>query len=172
MSLTVPHKIWTTAGGKPYQVAKARIQLLLLSSQYPCAKLSRHWSSDNPMGICSNTTCQDHQLVESPEHILIHCPSYIAARQHLVSLQYELSDQVSQSLITRHLFTEDMMQLLLDCSALPMVIRAAQVHGPKIFSSIFYYSRTWCFSIHRSRMKRLNKWNFRWYFSKPYHLLS
>ena len=36
MSLTAPHRIWTTAGGNPYEVAKARVQLLFLASQYPC----------------------------------------------------------------------------------------------------------------------------------------
>ena len=35
MSLDCPHKLWTTAGSNPFEVAKARIQLLFLSNQYP-----------------------------------------------------------------------------------------------------------------------------------------
>ena len=53
MSLTSPHRLLTTAGSNSYEVAKARIELLLLSSQYPLAKYTRHWSVDNPNGICS-----------------------------------------------------------------------------------------------------------------------
>ena len=53
MSLTSPPRLWTTAGINSYEVARARIQLLLLSSQYPLAKYTRHWSVDNPNGICS-----------------------------------------------------------------------------------------------------------------------
>ena len=45
ISMTFPHKIWTIAGSNSYnEVAKARVQLIFMSSQYPCAKLTRHWS--------------------------------------------------------------------------------------------------------------------------------
>ena len=36
-SLSTTHPLWTSAGCKPYEVSKARIQLLFLGSQYPCA---------------------------------------------------------------------------------------------------------------------------------------
>ena len=161
MSLTNPHKIWTPAGNKPYEVAKARIQLLFLSSQYPCAKLTRHWSVENPQGICTFPLCQDHNLVESPEHILIHCPAYISTRLSMVLLCYKQKDPISHFLISKLLFTSNMMQLLLDCSALPLVIHNAQLHGEQVYNNLFYLSRTWCFALHRERMKRLNKWKFR-----------
>ena len=110
MSLTNPHKIWTTAGNKPYEVAKARIQLLFLSSQYPCAKLTRHWSVENPQGICTFPLCQDHILVESPEHILI--PANISTRLSWVLICYRQKGHISHFLINKILFTSNMMQLL------------------------------------------------------------
>ena len=50
-SLKSPHRLWTTAGEKPYEVAKARIQLLFLCSQYPCGSRTRHWSAES-LGHC------------------------------------------------------------------------------------------------------------------------
>ena len=44
MSLCSTHRLWTTAGHKTHVVANARIQLLFLSFQYPCAKWRRHWA--------------------------------------------------------------------------------------------------------------------------------
>ena len=160
MSLATTHKIWTTAGNKPYEVSKARIQLLVLGSHYPCAQYSRHWTPENPLGLCSFPMCMDHKLVESPEHILIHCPVYIATRQYLVSLCSNTSDPVSQFLMPKIMFSNMMMQFLLDCSALPLVIHFAQLFGDTLYKNLFYLSRTWCFSLHRERIKRLNKGNF------------
>jgi hypothetical protein len=67
-------------------------------------------------------------------------------------------------LITRILFSRSpnkMMQFLVDSSALPEVIHAVQLYGESILKDLFYLSRTWCFSLHRLRMRRLGKWNFR-----------
>ena len=52
-----PHRLWVSADRNTYEVAKARIQLLFLSSQYPCAKLTRHRSHENPLGLCTNDLC-------------------------------------------------------------------------------------------------------------------
>ena len=76
MSLACPHTLLLIAGQKPYEVAKARIQLLFLSSQYPCAKYSRHWTPDNPMGLCTYQQCKEHHIVESIDHVLLFCPAY------------------------------------------------------------------------------------------------
>ena len=137
VSLTNPHKILTTAVNST----------LVLSSQYPCAKLTSHWSVENPQGICTFPLCQDHNLVESPEHILIHCPAYISTRLSMVLLCYKQKDPISHFLISKLLFTSNMMQLLLDCSALPLVIHNAQLHGEQVYNNLFYLSRTWCFAL-------------------------
>ena len=57
MSLSSPHRILTTAGSNPYEVAKAKVQLQLLISQYRSAKQTRHWSPSNPQGLCTYPQC-------------------------------------------------------------------------------------------------------------------
>ena len=164
LSLPSPHRLWTSAGAKPYKVSKARILLHFLSSQYPCGKLTRHWSSSNPEGLCTFPSCHQGSLLESPEHILLECPAYSSTRNNMISLCLKVKNDVSRSLISDILtsWTADIiMQFLLDCTAMPNVIQYAQLNGQHIYDDIFYLSRTWCFSIHRERMKRLGLWNFK-----------
>ena len=145
MSLTFPHRIWTTAGCNSYEVAKARIQLLFLSSQYPCAKLIRHWSTDNPLGLCSFPECHQLNILESPEHILLHCPAYTLTRDKMITLCLKMRDPASHLLVTSFLLsnsTQTILQFLLDCSVIPEVIHAAQLNGDHIYNDLFYLSRT------------------------------
>ena len=163
MSLSRPHKLWTTAGNNPFEVAKARVQLLFLSNQYPCAKVSRHWSAENPQGLCTYPLCHTKRLIESREHILLYCPAYNKVRQRMVTTCLESDNLSVKILLTKYLVSSNpelTMQFLVDCSVLSEVIQASQKSGPHIFSDLFYYTRTWCFVIHKQRMIRLCKWNF------------
>ena len=105
LSLTTPHKLWSTAGQNIYEVSKAKIQLLFLSSQYPCAKRTRHWSPDNPDGICSVTTCKEDKQVESPEHLLLKCPAYSSTRLQLISLGMKTRNPEAHQLFVKFLFS-------------------------------------------------------------------
>ena len=163
MSLCHPHKLWTTAGNNPFEVAKARVQLLFLSNQYPCARVSRHWSAENPEGLCTYPLCHTQRLVESREHILLYCPAYNTARERIITTCLESSNPSVKILLTKYLVSSNpelTMQFLMDCSVLSEVIKAAQLSGPNIFSDLFYHTRTWCFVLHKQRMIRLCKWNF------------
>ena len=165
MSLSRPHKLWTTAGNNPFEVAKARVQLLFLSNQYPCAKVSRHWSAENPQGLCTYPLCHTKRLIESREHILLYYPAYKKVRQRMVTTCLESDNLSVKILLTKYLVSSNpelTMQFLVDCSVLSEVIQASQKSGPHIFSDLFYYTRTWCFVIHKQRMIRLCKWNFYW----------
>ena len=164
MSLCSPHRLLTTAGSNPYEVAKARVQLQLLISQYRSAKQTRHWSFTNPQGLCTYPQCNANSSIESTDHILLHCPAYASTRHSLIQLSTTLRCPVSKSLVTSCLLSHSLkkiMQLLLDCSALPEVIAAAQLHGDEVYDDLFYFGRTWCFTVHRERKKRLCQWNFR-----------
>ena len=162
LSLTTPHKLWSTASSNMHEVTKAKVQLLFLSSQYPCGKRVRHWSPDNPEGFCSFTPCRQAGIVESPEHLLLQCPAYTNTRKRLIHLALQTKQTDTHRLFVKSLLsnTRDLMQLLLDPSCIPEVISHAQYHGDNIFSDLFYLGRSWCFSIHRERMKMLGKWNF------------
>ena len=163
LSLTSPHRLWSSAGQNLYEVSKAKIQLLFLSSQYPCGERTRHWSVDNPDGLCSYERCKEAQLVESPEHILLKCPAYSNTRLRLISSFLSTLSPHAHSLFVKFLFTstKTMMQFLLDPSGIPEVISCAQLSGEAVFKDIFYLGRTWCYSHHRERSKRLGKWNFK-----------
>ena len=50
-------------------------------------------------------------------------------------------------------------QFLLDSSVIPEVINAVQLHGEQVLYLIFKVSRTWCYSLHRKRLKLLGRWN-------------
>ena len=159
MSLTAPHPIWTTPGSNPYEICKAVQQARFLSGRYRTESLARHWST-NLEGLCIVGECCN--TVETVEHILIECPSYNISRQKVVSLWLSCDVPAVSSLIMEALSSHPsyLLQFIVDCSVLPNVIRAKQYHGDIIFNRIFYYTRTWCYTLHKARMRLLNRWNF------------
>ena len=159
MSLLKPHQIWLTAGSKPYEASKAVVQVQLLSSRSRTEKLCRHWSK-NELGLCLAATCTNQ--IESVEHILIECQAYQETRTKLRNLWLSQEDQVVLEIATDalNMDTISFTQFLLDCSVVPAVISAAQLHGQKVYQLLFQLTRTWCFALHRERLKLLDRWNF------------
>ena len=152
MSLTKPHPIWTTAGSNPYEVAKSIQQARFLSGRYRTEYLCRHWSA-NVKGFCLSPTCD--QTEENIEHILLFCGAYTSVRDNLTSLWLSNSNPIVHYLAFDALTSSPdyLVQFILDCSVLPRVITAVQDYGKIILDILFYLTRTWCFSIHRQRMK-------------------
>ena len=109
---------------------------------------------------CLSPTCSNE--VESVEHILIHCRAYTECKRRLYSLWLSSPNPVVIKLVTEA-FSEEieyLLQFIIDCSVLPHVINAVQAQGPEILDDLFYLTRTWCYSIHRYRMKMLGRWIF------------
>ena len=163
LSLVTPHRLLKSAGSNMYEVSKAKIQLLFLSRQYPCGERTRHWTLDNREGYCSYPACTQMEVVESPEHILLSCQAYHSARLQLITAALRTRNPQTHALFLSHLFSSrvKMMQFLLDPSGIPEVISCVQTNGDDIFNDILYIGRTWCYSLHRERSKRLGKWNFK-----------
>ena len=159
MSLCKPHPLWTTAGSNPYEVSKAIQQARFLSGRYRTESLTRHWSK-NINGYCQASTCV--QVLESVEHILLHCSSYNNSRKNLKALWLSTTNPIVYQLVLKAYSstTEYFLQFILDCSTLPNIISATQCFGGKILDELFYLTRTWCFTIHRQRMRMLGRWNF------------
>ena len=61
--------------------------------------------------------------------------------QHIIS--WVLSHPDRKSVLT---------QFLLDCSTLPIVANMCQLYGSEMKQRLFYVTRNWCYSMHRSRM--------------------
>ena len=112
------------------------------------------------LDYCLSPTCSNK--VESVEHILIHCRAYTECKRRLYSLWLSSPNPVVIKLVTEA-FSEEtdyLLQFIIDCSVLPPVINAVQAQSPEILDDLFYLTRTWCFSVHRYRMKMLGRWNF------------
>ena len=162
MSLTKPHPIWTTTGSNPYEVSKAIQQARLLSGRYRSQSLVSHWAPLNREGYCLSPSCT--QVKETVKHILLDCQAYNEQKSKIYSLWLSTKNTVVYQLVLEALSSEKsyLLQFILDCSVLPPVIRATQSKAERqiILNELFYLTRTWCFSIHKKRMKILGRWNF------------
>ena len=119
MSLSVPHPLWTTCEGNPFEIAKSIVVAKLLSGRYRCDKLLKHFSKNNN-GNCS--LCQD-ESEGSIEHLLVLCPALVHCRQNAFNMleQKENFSDSCKKLIHEVYNTSvnDFVQLLLDCSVIP-----------------------------------------------------
>ena len=162
MSLSSPHPACTTAGSSTSRVSMASIQVRMLSGRYRSESLCRHWSS-NKGGFCLiSPACAE--VMEDVPHILAFCPGLAPTRGKLVRFTSDycshfppISDIVSTLCIPTN---PNFIQFLLDCSVLPQVILATQVYGSDILTHLFHVTRTWVYTLHKSRLKLLGRWNF------------
>ena len=101
-------------------------------------------------------------MVQPVEQCLVHCFSLAQRREVLFEYWDTISakDDVCGYIITNIKLapTEVFVQFLLDCSALPEVASLAAIHGNHLLATLFKLTRTYCYSIHRERMKILNLW--------------
>ena len=161
MTISSPHPIFLSAGSSPYEVTKAGVQALFLSGRYRTELLCRFWSK-NPHGYCLGPNCTGKEILEDEEHILLYCSSLAATRQTLVNFTMNYTKGfpiISGILLT---FTNpnhpQFFQFLLDCSVIPQVISLSQEHGREALYHLFKVTRTWCYSLHRDRLKMLGRW--------------
>ena len=129
----------------------------MLSGRYRTEVLASHWSS-NPDGFCQGSQCD--KIPETLEHILLLCPSYDTARQQLHRLWCDTEDS-HVSDIVRYILSESsevIIQFILDATTHPKVISLVQAYGQTKLQTIFHLTRTWCFTIHKIRLKMLGRW--------------
>ena len=157
MSLLKPHPLLTTAGHS-YDINKMIVQLRMLSGRYRVGSLLKHFATTNT-GNCELCGLE----LEDINHLLLpRCPLLFERRQLLL----EYSETIfSQSTVCTELFNTIMnseddikVQFFLDCSVLPMVIKENQ-SDKTVVPLLFKFTRTWCYSLHRTRLKLLNRWS-------------
>ena len=88
---------------------------------------------------------------------------YNQEREKLTIFWSENQNETVRNLVKEALNSnlDYLLQFILDCSALPSVISATQQHGHVILHELFHLTRTWCFVMHRQRMRMLGRWNFK-----------
>ena len=93
------------------------------------------------------------------QHQLLLCPALQPAYTSAARLWTEFlaAHPLLQSLVAELTLVSPQSSLpfLLKPSALPSVIRAAQLLGQVVYSDCHYLSRTWCHSTHVLRLKLL-----------------
>ena len=161
MSLTSPHPLWTTAGSSPSMVAMATVQAQLLSGRYRSQQLCSHWTP-HASGCCLlSSSCST--TIEDLPHILSRCVALLPIREKLLrfTLSYCERYPIIKEIVL--IFCQpshpEFCQFLLDCSVMPQVILANQLHGKQILHHLFLITRTWTYNLHKERMKILGRWN-------------
>ena len=130
--------------------------------RYRTGSQCRFWSQ-NKDGVCILPLCAAHHAKEDVPHILLSCPSLSPFRHQLsvLLLNYNQSHPYLSSILTSFFNSTDIMfktQFLLDCSVLPQVVHLQQHGCQNVLQDLFYITRTWCFSLHRERLKLLQSW--------------
>ena len=158
-SLIQPHLLWTTCYGNSYELNKASIQAKYLSGRFRTEKLLSKFSNSN------SEFCQLHpqtKTVGDLYHHLIFCPALQDRRQALFEYWKKLSseNETAYKILTEatYLPHDIFLQFILDCSVLPHVILAADTHGISLYNLLFKATRTYCYSMYRTRKNLLGQW--------------
>ena len=156
MSLSAPHPLWSTCGSNSYEICKAIIQAKMLSGRYRTDQFVRHFTDND--GSCA--TCESN-VPGDIVHFLLTCPAFKNTRDRLLQnleTNSDISDKVKTLIKNALQTTHTASQLLLDPSVLPSAISLKQTKEPLILPHLLKFSRSWCFSVHKTRMKLLGRW--------------
>ena len=142
---------------------KAIVQARMLSGRYRTEALCSHWTS-NKAGHCLLYSCKGHNIKDDITHILVECESLSSTRNNMKALfsNFMMSHTHTIPVLQKFFLSTDatfQTQFLLDCSILPDIIILQQTIGHQILDDLFYLTRSWCYAIHRERLKNLNRWN-------------
>ena len=128
----------------------------MLSGRYRTDRLLRHFSDSND----SCALC--HQQVPGTiEHLLAQCPTLTHTTNQLLLKLQQSTDirDTAKTLITESFNSvKSTTQMMLDCSVIPSVISAKQKEGNSLIQELFRFTRSWCYSLHKSRLKLLGRW--------------
>ena len=142
----------------PFEVGKAIVVLKMIAGRYATDRLSRHWTKDNPEGLCRLPGCSSE--VGDLPHILTSCPALDDTRTKMISLwtaflvpRPNLLPVIKEYTISNeNLF----IQFLLDPSCLPMVISSTRTNQ-NILQDCLYLTRTWCYAMHLTRSRLMKQ---------------
>ena len=129
----------------------------MLSGRYRTDQLLRHFTDND--GSC--TLCKGDTNTGGIEHLLLLCPALNHTRIELLGKldkNKNIRDQTKLLIGSYYHNGKNMIQFILDGSVLPEIIKIRQKEGMQILNEIFSFSRSWCYTIHRTRLKLIGRW--------------
>ena len=151
------HPLWETCGSSTSAVRAATVQAKMLNGRYRSDWLRRHWSDES--GACRLPGCS--MIPGDVAHLVSgECPALQP------SLSYTLQNLQIQLHPHPHLLPPLLAALngdraattcyFLDPSTDPAVIQLCQIYGRKpVLWPLFQASRSWLWTVHRTRMRLL-----------------
>ena len=142
----------------------ASVQGVMLSGRYRTEALASHWSESGSK-YCQTPACKEHDVLEDLGHILARCESLKGTRENLMRFTENYCKTVEIAEVRKIIMTYTkteypvFCQFMVDCSVLPDVIKACQTYDRgAVLSHLFRITRTWCYCLHRERLKVLGRW--------------
>ena len=140
-----------------YEVNKMVVQL---SGRARLGSLTRHFSPGNN-GMCE--LC-DLELEDLHHFLLPKCPALLSRANILLAYMQEVLKQSEACLIIFGDILQQSrkdcrlwVQFVLDCSVIPQVVQVSQT-DKAVLQLLFKVTRTWCYSLYRTRLKLLGRW--------------
>ena len=161
MSLASPSPIWTSCRSSTFEVKKAVVQARMGSGRYRTCWLRRHWG-DHETGMCRVPGCTG-DIPGTLLHLATgQCPGLADATAAAAFHWAKHAGQYSSllPLLQDYARAEPSVFLgfLRDPSTQQPVIALAQELGRDIISQLCYLTRTWLFTMHKERLKKLGFW--------------
>ena len=118
------------------------------------------WSK-NKLGVCLlSHICS--ATVENLQHILSACTALQPTRDNLMKFTEDYCQKfpiIKELVLSLCMQSSPLFcQFLLDCSSFPTVIKAVQLHGDEIIHHLFHITRSWVYTLHKTRLKLLGRW--------------
>jgi hypothetical protein len=129
----------------------------MLSGRYRTDRLLRHFSDNE--GDCN--LC-DENAPGGRENLLLFSESLKDIRTRMMMSLCEntdISEKIKNFILLSLNSTQTAVQFLLDCSVLPNVISLRQSDGPTVLSLLFKFTRSWCYNIHKNKLKLQGWWH-------------
>ena len=161
MSLCSPSPIWTSCHNSPYELKKATVQARMASGRYRTCWMRRHWAEDET-GMCRVPGCTG----DAPGTLLHlatgQCPglagAYASAVAHWTAFLQVHPLLLPLFQVITSSSPEVFLGFLLGPSTEASVIPLAQAYGQDIVNQLCFMTRSWLFTLHRERLKKLGHW--------------
>ena len=132
--------------GNAREIPRIAIKLKLVTGMYILQTNRAAFNQNQIKSTCLLCNTED----ETMEHFLLSCTALHSVRQPIVDIIKESLTTLHEAQLVRT--TSDLLQIVLDCSALYHVIPKCNHH---LLEAIEFHSRRLCYKLHCERYKRL-----------------